>query len=197
MVRFEICCWFLLKVRQTCSHSFHPEFKKTFTSFSGPSRVTTTTAFGEKLRAVWMNHFRRFCLTFIPEYSNSDGEQSTQHVQESYGSLQRPFILTLSALGSFLDPCRQIERTTRIILCLNQTCLVEFGGRLRAPVVPHLDKHTFKETSSSLRNWGWRRGKGTRKQPTCLHSMTCLFYRTHSAESRFFIFGAASAVVQS
>lgn len=45
------------------------------------------------------------CLTFISKHSDSDGEESTQHIEQSYGGLQRPFILTLGALGALLDPC--------------------------------------------------------------------------------------------
>lgn len=44
-------------------------------------------------------------FTFISKYSHSDGEESTQHIEQSYGRLQRPFILTLSALGALLDAC--------------------------------------------------------------------------------------------
>lgn len=48
-------------------------------------------------------------LTFISEHSYSDGEESTEHIEQSYGGLQRPFILTLGALGALLDPC--VKRT--------------------------------------------------------------------------------------
>lgn len=51
-------------------------------------------------------------LTFISQYSNSDGEEGTQHIEQSYGGLQRPFILTLGALGALLDPCVKTMKDT-------------------------------------------------------------------------------------
>ena len=54
-------------------------------------------------------------LTFISEHSYSDGEQSTQHVEQSDGGLQRPFILTLGALGALLDPCIKKKRKIQYI----------------------------------------------------------------------------------
>lgn len=52
-------------------------------------------------------------LTFISKHSDSDGQEGTQHIEQSYGGLQCPFILTLSALGALLDPCvRRIKNTT-------------------------------------------------------------------------------------
>lgn len=44
-------------------------------------------------------------LTFISQDGHSDGEERTQHIQQSYRRLQRPFILTLGALGALLDAC--------------------------------------------------------------------------------------------
>lgn len=61
----------------------------------------------------------RFVFTFIPKNSNCDGQESTQHIEQSYGGLQCPFILTFSALGALLDPCtrkRGEKKTLQSIL---------------------------------------------------------------------------------
>lgn len=51
-------------------------------------------------------------FTFIAEHSNSNGQERTQHIEQSYGGLQCPFILAFSALGALLDPCvRKREKT--------------------------------------------------------------------------------------
>lgn len=56
---------------------------------------------------------RELRLTFISKHSNRNGEESTQHIEQSYGCLQRPFILTLSALSALLDPCvKRMKNTT-------------------------------------------------------------------------------------
>lgn len=54
----------------------------------------------------------RFVFTLISKHSNGNGQESTQHIEQGYGGLQCPFILTFSALGSLLDPCiRKREKT--------------------------------------------------------------------------------------
>lgn len=51
------------------------------------------------------------CFTFISKHSNSNGQERTQHIEQSYGGLQCPFILAFSALGALLDPCEKREKT--------------------------------------------------------------------------------------
>lgn len=53
----------------------------------------------------------RFVFTFVSKHSNRNGQESTQHVEQGYGGLQCPFILTFSALGALLDPCIRREKT--------------------------------------------------------------------------------------
>ena len=91
-------------------------------------------------------------LTFISKHSNRNGQEGTQHVKQSYGGLQRPFILTFSALGALLDPCVRKKRTLHeaedfvSLLRIKQTCgqnLMLSRGWPWRPGVPHLDKQPW------------------------------------------------------
>lgn len=62
---------------------------------------------------VWFKKMFELHLTFISQHSNSDGQEGTQHIEQSYGGLQCPFILTLSALGAFLDSCGEGANITK------------------------------------------------------------------------------------
>lgn len=43
--------------------------------------------------------------TFVSQHGNGDGQQGAQHIEQSYGGLESPLILTLGALGALLDAC--------------------------------------------------------------------------------------------
>lgn len=81
-------------------------------------------------------------VTFISKHSDSDSEESTQHIEQSYGGLQCPFILTLSALGALLDPCVKTVKGTcsiQFFSGIKEPCLWFVGDSVH-PGVPHLDK---------------------------------------------------------
>ena len=43
------------------------------------------------------------CLTLVSEHGHHDGEQGAQDVEQRYGALQDPVVLTLGALAALLD----------------------------------------------------------------------------------------------
>lgn len=67
------------------------------------------------------------CFTFISEHSDSNGQERTQHIEQSDGGLQCPFILAFSALGALLDPCVREKTQFSPFYCHSSKSKEEMG----------------------------------------------------------------------